>query len=67
MPSGAAAAPARFALGAALLLATAAGSALAQDAYPARVIRIVNSLSAGSSADRLNRVRKPSRYGSTRE
>jgi len=49
------------------LLAAAAGSILlapcglahgqaAADAYPAKVIRIVNSLAAGSSADNLNRL-----------
>jgi tripartite-type tricarboxylate transporter receptor subunit TctC len=39
-----------------LLSLIATGPAEAQDIWPARVIRMVNSLSAGSSADRLNRV-----------
>ena len=38
-----------------LLSLIATGPAEAQDIWPARVIRMVNSLSAGSSADRLNR------------
>ena len=43
----------------ACLLPAAAGLAHAQsgaDAYPARPIRMINSLSAGSSADNLNRI-----------
>ena len=41
------------------ILVAQSGTARAQaapDAYPAKVIRIVNSLAAGSSADNLNRM-----------
>jgi tripartite-type tricarboxylate transporter receptor subunit TctC len=54
--------PGRQWLGLSILLACATaaglnpiGAAAQADAYPARVVRIVNSLSAGSSADHLNR------------
>ena len=43
------------ALGAAFACAWLPHPAAAQDAYPSKVIRIVNSLAAGSSADHLNR------------
>jgi tripartite-type tricarboxylate transporter receptor subunit TctC len=46
----------RSTLAAATSLLVLAGPVLAQsEAYPSRVVRIVNSLSAGSSADHLNR------------